>query len=127
MLKKVEEKLDEKGRDALNKWIILFAPLDAALIRGNMERAVNILKYAVITIRDLVPHIQDEKLRETVSTIADNTESMLQSGLNLKNLDGTFRKSTGGIRSILQIVVDKVVKPLLRGVRNLLSGSKQTE
>lgn len=126
MLKKVEENLDENGRGALAKWFSLFAPLDAALIRGNMKRAAHVLKESIPVIRNVVPHIHDKKIRDHVSRIADITESLMESGFDLRKLDGAFQNASGGLRNILQIVVDKVVKPLLGGVRNLLSGLELT-
>lgn len=124
LLKKIDQNIDESGRVFLKKWASLYAPFDTALIKGNMDRALEIDKESVPLIRALVPHIQDEKLRETVSKLGDHNEQLAKTGFSLEDIDGTFQKSTGSLRNILQVVVDKVLKPLLNDVERLVPGLK---
>lgn len=72
-------------------------PWDAALSRGNMKRAMEILQEALPIIRNLLPHIHHKKLHGAVSNIAMEIEILIKSKLDLKNLDGFHRKSSGAI------------------------------
>lgn len=89
-LNKVKENVDENGKPIIEEWTKLLIPLDSALTRDNMQQTMQILHESVPIIRKLVPHIRDERLRFTVSTMADENEAAKQS--NLRDIDFAYRK-----------------------------------
>lgn len=86
-----------------------------------MQRAAKILQQCASVIRNLLPHIRDQKLRSSVSGIADENEKLASKHGNLNDIDASFRKTTGLLGGILK-GLSNVLKPIVGNVLGLVKG-----
>lgn len=102
-MNEIDRNLDASGKSIVKKWNNLLIPLDTALIRGNMERAMKIFQSIASVIRDMLPYIRDQKLRSIVSRIADENERLAAKQSVLSDIDASFRKSID-LLSLLKVL-----------------------
>lgn len=85
-LNKIERNLHKSSGKIMKKWTNSLISMDAALNRGNMNRTMGILHQTIPIMRDLVPHIRDERLCLAVSNIADENGSLTKKRINLNDV-----------------------------------------
>lgn len=101
-----------EGLKYIDYWITQVEPVDAALKRGDVAGVATIFRDVIPVIRQLIPHLNDEKLQVSVGAIADNAENLLKSleakGAGMSGLPKFFESESKNLGGILRTLIHKV-------------------
>lgn len=117
-----------EGLEYVDYWISEVKPLDAALQRGDLHGVAIIFRNCLPAIRNLIPHLNDEKLKVSVGGLADNAENLLESleskdaSISASGLHKFFESESKNLGGILRTLIHNVVGLVQNVLKTVLHG-----
>lgn len=114
ILQDIRKQTDPEGLQYVDYWSTQVELFDVAVKKGDLKGVATIFRNCVPAIRNLVPHLKDQKLQERVTSIATNAEKLVTSlemdGANMSSLNGFFESETEAVVNLVNTELHNVVR-----------------